>query len=391
MSMSDLGENAMDDMIRSNVQKIMDDYDDDYWQDVHTSDTFPESCWQDLAENGWLGISIPEEYGGGGMGIREMVKVIEEVCNGGGISIAEHLLGSQVFGGEILVKHGSESLKEQWLPQIADGSAGWALGVTESEAGLETTAIDTFAEKDGDEFVINGGKIFTSRADEADMITLLARTTSLDDVDRASKGMTIFLVDPDDENVDLSEVPLEIWYPSNTFNLFLDDVKVHESQVIGEVGQGLHQIFDMLNVERIGGAALGYSSGSFALRYASNYATDREVFGSAIGSYQAISHPLADAYADIECARAINDKAARIYDDGQDASTYANIAQLKGAEAGWNASEAAMTTLGGMSASAEMPVARIWEFVRHLRTAPVSKEMIRNYLAERELGLPRSY
>lgn len=382
-------------MIRSAVQDIMDDYDEDYFRKVREEKRFPQELWSDLAENGWVGIAIPEEYGGQGMGIYEMVAVMEEVGFGGGWSITQFLYLTPVFGGETLIEHGSEEQKSEWLPRIADGDARWALGVTEPDAGLNTTNIMTSAEKEDDEYVINGRKIWTSDAKDADLITLLVRTLSKEDRESKSHGLSILLVDPDDPNVELEEIPKELWTaPVPTYNVYFDDVRVQESQLVGEENQGLYHIFDTLNSERVTVGVSLLMAGYYALEQASQYANDRSVFDTPIGSHQAIQHPLADAYADLECARLMCEKAAWMYDhdfDSQKVGTASNIAKLKAAEAAWAACEAAMTTFGGMSVSKEIGVSKAWQRVRHARIAPVSEQMIRNYLAENELDLPRSY
>lgn len=388
-------------MIRSTVRDIAEQYDEEYWLEISEYAAKeliaegPNGLWKDLAEDGWVGANIPEEYGGQGMGMQEIVMIIEEIGKAGGWPATPLFLPTSVFGGETLTKHGSEEQKEEWLPRLASGNALFALGVTEPDAGLETTNLDTFAEKDGDEYVINGEKTWTTMVAFADQIVLLARTLPRKDADRPSHGISMFLVDPDNPNVEITdEIPLALHHHDPSYSVYYDDVRVHESQLLGEEHQGLYHIFDTLNTERIGGAAAAYGMGRYALEKASQYANERVVFGSPIGSYQAIQHPLADALADLETSRLATRKAAWMYDNGKDThdvGTISNTANLKACEAGWTACEAAMTTYGGMSASAEMGIAQIWQEVRHMRTAPVSEQMLRNYLAERELDLPRSY
>ncbi|MFQ3318554.1 MAG: acyl-CoA dehydrogenase [Natronomonas sp.] len=384
-------ESEFEHMIRSSVREIAEDYDEDYWRDVTDERRFPEEFWQDLADNGWVGISIPEKYGGEGLGMQEMVTVMEEIGRAGAWSATAAFILTPIFGGETLVAHGTEEQKERWLPQIANGEARWALGVTEPDAGLNTRNIDTMARKDGDEYVINGRKMWISGVAEADRITFLARTLSPEEADHPSHGLSLFLVDPDDPNLDYDEIELDGFFPDPTYNLYLDDVRVHETQLVGEEHQGLYHVFDTLNTERIGGAATAIATGQHAIEKSVEYAKERAVFDAPIGSHQAIQHPLADAYADLETARLMNHKAAWLYDNGEDAGAAANIANLKCGEAAWNACETAMTTFGGMSISKEMGISKMWEMIRHLRIAPVSEQMLRNYIAEHELGLPRSY
>jgi len=381
-------------MIRSAIQDLMASYDEEYWREHREEQAFVEGFWKDLADNGWVGIMIPEEYGGQGMGLYELVTVMEEIGRNGGWAESAHLSIPSIFGGETLNKHGTEAQKEEWLPRIAAGEARWALGVTEPDAGLNTPNISTFAEKDGDEYVVKGRKIWISAAGDADRITLLVRTLPKSEVKRPTDGISILLVDPEDPSVEYEPIPMEIFSPEKTYNVYLDGARVHESQLVGEEHEGLYHIFDTLNAERIAVAAAILPVGYAALERACEYARDRKVFDAPIGSHQAIQHPLAEAYASLECARALMYKAAWMYDndaDPNEVGSAANIAKLKCVEAAWKACDAAMTTFGGMSASKEIDIAKMWSLVRHHRTIPVSKEMILNYLAEQELNLPRSY
>jgi acyl-CoA dehydrogenase len=384
-------QNELESAIRSGVSDLMENYDDDYWREIRDTKRFPNEVWQDLADNGWVGVTIPEEYGGQGLGVQEAVTVIDEVGTNGGWWITNNLARTPVFLAKELEKFASEGMKEEWLPQIAAGDVQFAMAVTEPEAGLNTTAIDTFAEKDGDEYVINGSKIWISGVDEAERIIVLTRTTRLEDASKKSKGLSIFLVDPDDPGVEYEEIPSELSFNDRTYNVYFDDLRVHESKLLGNEDEGLYHIFDSLNVERVTIAAHTLALGKSALNMAVDYANEREVFDAPIGSHQAIQHPLADAYADLETAELLVRKGAWMYDNDEDMGSVANLCKLKAGDASWNASEAAMTTYGGMSASKDLGIATIWQIVRHLRTIPISEEMIYNYLGEHTLGLPRSY
>lgn len=389
--MVDFDRDETEKLIRSSIREITNGYGDDYWREVFLEKRFPEEFWNDLAEGGWLGTMIPEEYGGQGLGLQEMVAVVEEVAMAGGWPATTFLLRDPVMGAGTIVEHGSDEQKARWLPGFVEGETNWATSITEPEAGLNTTNIDTFAEKDGEEYVIDGRKIWASGIEQADRFTLLARTKPKSEVDSPSHGLTMFVIDPSAEDVEYKPIETDVFSPQETHNLYLDGVRVHESQVIGEPHEGLRHIFDTLNSERVILAIDTVATGAYALEKASEYAREREVFDSPIGSHQAIQHPLADAHADLECAKLVIRKAAWLYDNNRPAGTASNIANLKGGEAAWNACEAAMTTYGGMSASAELGISKIWGYVRHMRIAPVSEQMIRNYLAERALDLPRSY
>jgi acyl-CoA dehydrogenase len=371
----------------------MESYDDEYWREIHSEQKFPWEVWNDLAEHDWLGVNIPQEYGGQGLGMQELLTVAEEVGLNGGWSLPNAFNFGPVFCGETLRKYGTEDQKDKWLPRAADGEALMALGLTEPEAGLNTANSNTFAEKDGDEYIINGQKIWCSRAAESDRIVVLSRTLPKEEVDNKTYGMSVFLVDPENPNVSWEEIPLEGFH-EETYNLYLDNVRVHESQLIGEEHEGLYNLFSSLNSERILVAGVCYIIGKAALDLASEYANDREVFSSPIGAHQSIQHPLADAYAGLECAHLMTRKAAWMYDQGRpsnEVGSIANIAKLKAAEAGYNACDAAMQTYGGMSISAELPISKMWSYIRHQRVAPVSDEMCLNHIAENQLNLPRSY
>ena len=389
--MVDFDESEMERMIRSSVQDLMGKYDDTYWAEIRASERYPTEVWEDLGEHGWLGVAIPEEYGGQGMGMQELSTVIEEVGAAGGWPMTIQFVLSPLFGGETLVAHGTEAQKERWLSDIATGDARWALGVTEPDSGLNTTSIGTTAERDGDEYVIDGQKTWCSGAAEAERITLLARTLPPEEAERPSHGFSVFLVDPDDPHVEYEEIPLDGYFPDSTYNVHLDGVRVHESELVGDEHEGFHQIFDTLNTERITTAACAAGTGRYAIERAVEYANEREVFGAPIGSHQGIQHPLAEAHAELKAARLLNDKAAWLYDNDEPAGAPANIANFLCARAGWEACEAATTAFGGMSLSREMGVAAMTSYVRHLRIAPVSEELILNHIAEEELGLPKSY
>jgi acyl-CoA dehydrogenase len=392
--MYDYSESDLERMIRTSVRETMEPFDEDYWREIRNEDARPTDAWEKLAENNWTGVSIPEAYGGQGLGVQGMTTVMEEIARAGGWSMAFWFVNSAGFGGEALERHGSDRLKEKWLPRLAEGEAKWALGVTEPDAGLNTLNISTRAEKEGDEYVIDGQKTFITGVSRADRITLLARTLPASDADSRAHGFSVFVVDPDDENVDYEEIPLDIFWENPVYNVYLDDVRVHESQLLGEPHQGFYHILDVLNAERVQVATLVTGIGFYALDRAAEYANQREVFDAPIGSHQAIQHPLAEAYAKLQCARLMIQKAAWQYDNDVEQSAVggsANIAMHQGIEGAWKACDAAMTTFGGMSATRGIGIAKAWEVVRHLRIAPISEQMVRNYIAEHELGLPKSY
>jgi len=389
--MTVFGSSEIEQLIRSSVRDIVDDYDRSYWREARDRRQVPEAVWQHLADNDWLGVMYPEEYGGQGMGIQELVAVMEEVAAGGGWSALPYFTITIVLGGHALLKHGSEEQKSTWIPKIARGETQWATGITEPDVGLNTTNIQTAAQREGDEYVLDGHKAFISGVAAADRMTVLTRTLSDEESESRGHGFSLFIVDPEDPNVSYDEIELEI-YANRVYNVYFDDVRVPESNLVGEEHQGLYHLFDGINAERISAATAAYGMGRTALDQAAEYAKDRVVFDQPIGAHQAIQHPLADAHADLETARVMNHRAAWSFDNGEeDLPAVANIAKLNAAKAAWNATEAAVSTFGGTGATAEVDVTKLWSRVRHYRYSPVSEEMIRNYLAENELGLPRSY
>ncbi|WP_265112094.1 acyl-CoA dehydrogenase family protein [Halosolutus halophilus] len=379
-------------LMKRGVKDIASQYGVDYWQEIHETGRQPTEIFEDLAEGGWFGAPLPVEYGGQGLNLLDTVIVLEALCDEHCWETTFRFTMSTVFGGISLVENGTEEQKERYIPEIAEEGAVWALGMTEPDAGLNSARISTFAEKDGDEYVINGRKQWISGMEFADHLLLIARTTPYDEVDNRFDGLTMFIVDPDDPAIEYSEIPLDMYYTEPTYDLFIEDLRVHEDQVLGEVGNGLYQVFGMLNVERVTAAISGWGAGKEALDRGVQYAKDREVWSEPIGAHQAIQHPLAEAHTKIESARTQLRKAAWKYDNGaEDVGETANIAKYLAAQAGWEAAEASMSVHGGMSASQEMGIAACWGVARHQRTGPVSEEMILNHIGQHVLGLPRSY
>jgi acyl-CoA dehydrogenase len=379
-------------LMKNVVLDIADQYDDGYWQEVHAEKRPPTEIFEDLADDGWFGAPLPEAYGGQGLDLLDTVVILEALCEGHCWETTFRFTMSTVFGGISIVENGTEKQKERYLPNIANGQDVWALGMTEPDAGLNSSRMTTRAEKEGDEYVINGRKQWISGMDFADHLLLVARTTPLEDVNRKFDGLTLFVVDPEADGIDYSEIPLDLYYTEPTYDLFIDDLRVHEEQVLGEVGKGMYQIFGMLNVERITAALSAWGAGKEAHDKAVQYANDREVWSEPIGAHQAVQHPLADTHAKMESARTQLRKAAWQYDEQVgDVGEASNVANYLACKSAWEACEASMTTHGGMSASQEMGIAACWGVARHQRTGPVSEEMILNHIGQHVLGLPRSY
>ena len=380
------------DAMQREIRSIAAKYDDEYWLRVRNEGGLPEEVFQDLAAAGWIGVMFPEEYGGKGGGVLDLVLLMETLAEEGAWIAANSLVSSAVFGGVSILAHGTDEQIEQYVPAIADGEEKWSVSVTERDAGLNTANISTFAERDGDGFAINGGKLWTSGLDESSHVVLLARTTPKEECDSPLDGLTMFIVDPDTDGVDFTPTETDVYFPRQTFRVEYNDVHVQEDRVLGTVDQGVYQMFDTLNAERLGTAAGTWGAGRHALDRAVEYAKERQVWSEPIGAHQAIQHPLADAYAELETARLALERGAWQYDEGGDSvGEAANVANLQVGKAAWSACEAAMSTHGGIATYTERGIAAAWSFVRTNRIIPVSEEMIRNHIGHRVLGLPRSY
>ena len=390
----DLQASAEQRMLVDTAHDITERFGESYFRDKRMADEEPEEYIEALSEAGFFGIPLPIEYDGEGMGMLDLVYAIEAIGEAGGWDAIGKFTLNTVFGGMVLAKHGTEEQKEEWLPGIAHGDVNFSLGVTEPGAGSNMLRTETFAERDGDEFVINGEKVFTSGLDVADGYTLLTRTKRYDEVDRRTDGLTVFLVDPNADGIEYEEVELDIYWPAgdNTFIVHLDDVRVHEDQILGEEHAGMQPIFDVLNPERISTASEHLGRGKWAIAQAVQRAKEREVWGEPIGSHQGIQHPLAKGYADVETASTMVKRAAAAYDNGgDDIGELCNIAHYVAGNAAFEAADAALETYGGASAMSDYGIAAVWSLARHQKIAPIPDNMKLNYIANNVLGLPRSY
>lgn len=381
-------------MLIENAKDIINSYGASYFREKRLAEEEPTEAIDDLADQGYFGIPLPEAYGGEGLGLAELVAAIEAIGRSGGWDIVTRFTLNTVFGGLVISEYGTPEQKETYLPQIAAGEMDWALGVTEPDTGSNMLRTKTFAERDGDEFVINGEKAFNSGLDTADGYTLLTRTRPFDEVERRTDGLTVFLVDPDSEGIDYEPITLDTYWPAgdNTFTVHIDDLRVHESAIIGEVDDGFSPIFDVLNPERISTAAEHIARGRWALDKAVEQASERTVWDEPIGAHQAIQHPLAQAYADIEAASTMVHRAAWAFDTNrQTVGELSTIAHLLAGNAAFDAADAAVETFGGASAVADYGIAAVWSLTRHQQIAPVTDNMKRNFIANNVLNLPRSY
>jgi acyl-CoA dehydrogenase len=369
------------------VRRVSSGFDDDYWAACDTEHRFPWDFYRRMAEGGWLGVAIPEEYGGGGRGIAEAAIVLREVARSGAAMNGCSALHLTIFGLNPVVRFGSERLKEAFLPRAAAGDLHVAFGVTEPDAGTDTGRITTRATPDGQGgWVVRGRKIWTSKALESEVVLLLARTGG-----EGLAGLSLFVADLDPEHVEIRPIPKMGRNAVASCEVVYDDLPVPGWRLVGEEGRGWRQLLHGLNPERILLAAEAVGIGEAALARAVRYATEREVFARPIGANQAIAHPLAQAHIQLVAAWQVAQHAAWRYDQGLDCGEAAQSAKYLAAEAGYFAADRAVQTLGGMGYATEYHVERYFREARLQRIVPVSQEMTLNYIAQQVLGLPRSY
>jgi acyl-CoA dehydrogenase len=381
--------------IVAGIRELAAKFDDQYWMEKDAAHEFPTEFYDALATGGWLGVTMPEEYGGQGLGITEASLILEAVSASGGGMNAASSIHLSIFGMHPVVVHGSEELKRETLPRIVDGDLHVCFGVTEPGAGLDTTRITTFARRDGDDYVVSGRKIWISKAKESEKILLLTRTTRFEDLEpqglRKTDGLTLFLTDLDPDHVDIRPIRKMGRNAVTSNELFIDDLRVPTAHRVGEEGKGFTYILDGLNPERMLVAAEALGLGRVALARAVRYGKEREVFGRPIGMNQGLQFPLADSLARLDAAELALRKATWLYDSGRPCGREANTAKYLCADAGFEAADRALQTHGGMGYSEEYHVARYFREARLLKIAPLSQEMVLNYLGSHVLGLPRSY
>ncbi len=377
--------------IRAAVRAICARFPDDYWAEADATHTFPWAFYNALAEGGWIGIAIPAEYGGGGAGITEASIILEEVAASGACMNGASAVHLSIFGMQPVVRHGSEELKRRYLPPVASGALHVAFGVTEPDAGTDTTAITTRAVRDGSGYRVTGRKVWTSKALESDRVLLLTRTTPREECAKRTDGLTLFVASLKDAAVGIVPIPKLGRNAVASCEVTYDGLYVDESDRVGEEGHGFRYLLDGLNAERVLIAAEALGVGRAALRRAVAYAKSRVVFGRPIGANQGISFPLAEAHARLAAAELAIRQAGWLIDHRMPCGEQANIAKLLAAEAGFQAADAAVQVHGGFGYASEYHVERYWREARLLRIAPLPQEMVLNYLAEHVLGLPRSY
>jgi acyl-CoA dehydrogenase len=367
-------------------------FDDDYWADKDQSHEFPWEFYKAFADAGWVGIAVPEEFGGAGLGIFEASLMMQEIAASGGGQSASSAIHMSIFGMHPVIKHGSPEMKAAALPRIVDGDLHVCFGVTEPNAGSDTPRIQTFAKRDGGGgYVVNGRKVWISKALEAEKILLLTRTTKLEDSPKKTEGMTLFFTDLDRDRIDVRPIRKMGRHAVDSNELFIDDLHIPESDRVGEEGQGFKYLLDGLNPERILVAVESAGTGYAALRRAVIYGRERVVFGRPIGQNQGLAFPLADALTQLDAAVLMARKAAWLYDAGKPCGRESNMAKYLCSNAAFEAADRAVQIHGGFGYAAEYHVERYFRESRLNRIAPISNEMVLNYVAEHVMGLPRSY
>ena len=376
--------------IRDAIRAICRDFPDKYWRDLEANDTFAEEFVAALGKAGFLGAAIPEQYGGSGLPIRAGCVILEEIHASGCNAYSCH---AQMYMMGTLLRHGSEAQKRRYLPGIADGSIRFqAFGVSEPTTGSDTTQIKTCAKRVGDHYVVNGQKIWTSRAHKSDLMLLLVRTTPPEEVKKRSEGLSVLLVDMKQavgNGLTLRRIDTMVNHQTN--EVFFDDLKVPAENLIGLENQGFRYILDGMNAERILVSAESLGDARYFINRATAYANERVVFGRPIGQNQAVQFPIARAYAEWKAADLVTRTAAALFDAGKPCGEEANTAKLLASEAAWHAAEACMQTFGGFAVAREFGIERKWRECRLTQIAPISTNLILGYLGQHVLGMPRSY
>lgn len=376
--------------IRDGVTAVCRRFNDDYWAACDRDERFPTEFHQAMAKEGWLGVTMPEEYGGAGLGVAEAAVVMHTVALHGAQTAASSI-HINMFGPHPLVVHGSAEQKAKWLPPLIRGEDQVCFGVTEPDAGLDTSSIKTFARKVEGGYRVTGRKMWTSTAQEANKILLLTRTAAKSEGSKPTDGITLFYTDLDRTKVEVRRIPKHGRNAVESNAVFIDDLFIPEEHRIGEEGKGFRYLLDGLNPERILVASEAIGIGEDALRRATQYARDRVVFNRPIGQNQSIQHPLAECWVNLQAAHLMVAHAAELYDSGRPCGAQANSAKLLGARAGYQAALQAVMTHGGMGYAKEYHVERLLREVLISRLAPVSEQMILNFIAEKVLDLPKSY
>ena len=380
-------------MLSDTARKVGERFGLDYWRKLDADKAYAFEFWQAVCDAGLAGVALPEVYGGSGLGMLEMALVIEALAaGGGGSTVGQLFMNNPIFGGVSIVKFGSPELKRALLPKLISGEMRFAMALTEPDVGSNTLNMKAFAHRDGNKWRLNGAKIWITCVPQAHKILIVARTTRPESAPKRTHGITMFLIDVERRGITHSAIDKLGTNTNPSSNVYLDNVEALPDEVLGTVDGGWPELLEVLNTERIVTTAGLVGTGKLALRLAVDYAKQRKVFGTTpIGAYQGLQFPLAEAHAQLECARLMNLQAAWLHDSGKPYGSEANTAKFVAVRAATQAVERAMQTMGGMGFSKDMHVERLWRDARLFQFAPVSEEMILNYIAVHDLGLPRGY
>lgn len=380
-------------MIVETATKVGREFGLEYWAKQDEAKAFPRECWQAICDAGLAGASLPEAYGGAGLGMTEVALIVEALSAGGaGATLGQLFMINPIFGGVSISMFGSDEMKKELLPALISGKINFCMALTEPDAGTNTLGLKTFASEEGDGWRINGRKIWITAADTAEKMLVIARTQKAEDVAKPTQGISMFMIDSKRAGVTSTPIDKVGTRTLSSCSVFFDDVRVEKHELVGTLHNGFRELLEVLNTERIVTTACMVGAGKLAMELGLKYAADRKVFGNKpIASYQALQFPLAQAHAELECAKLMNLKSAWLCDQGLPYGSEANVAKLIGCQAATHAIERAMQTMGGMGYSKEYFIERLWRDARLFKFAPVSEEMVLNYIAIHDLGMPKSY
>ncbi|CAM3766281.1 acyl-CoA dehydrogenase family protein [Bordetella tumulicola] len=380
-------------MIATSARQLGERFGTEYWRKIDAQKAFPTECWKAICEAGLCGVALPSEYGGSDLGVVEMALIIENLAAAGaGSTVGQLFMINPIFGGVSISKFGTPEMKQELLPKLIAGEMNFCMALTEPDAGTNTLEIRSFAEQEGDGWRLNGRKIWITAVDSAQKMLVVARTKKIEDSKSRSDGLSMFMIDVDRAGLTHSAIDKVGTNTLAASSIFFDDVEIYPHELVGTLHGGWRELLDVLNTERIITTAGLIGTSELALKLAVDYANDRKVFGDrSISSYQGLQFPLAQCYAENEAVRLLNYKAAANFDRGLPYGSEANAAKLLAAQVTARATERAMQTMGGMGYSKEYYVERLWRDCRLFRFAPISEEMILNYIAMHDLGMPKSY
>tara|TARA_R110002111_G_scaffold73018_4_gene116924 strand:- start:27279 stop:28439 length:1161 start_codon:yes stop_codon:yes gene_type:complete len=376
-------------MIYEYGDQVAKTFDQQYWLKKARKNEFPHELWQQVSSDGFMGIMVPEQYGGAGLGMMEMSLLMEGLSNNG-IPLLSMVVGS-TMSLPVIADHGSEDMKQKYLRDACAGKTLFCFAITEPTAGTNTIKINTIAKKKGDKYLLSGAKTFITSADESDYALVVARTAAHTDVEKKTDGFTLFVVDMKAKGVSMTALEMSVVLPEKQYQLFFDEVELTDDDIVGSAGKGFEVLFESLNPERIVVSAMCNGIGRLALKRAAEYASERVVFNGPIGAYQGLQHPLAAAKTQVELASLMTKQAAWLFDNKKSAGEASSMAKIAAADAGMQAVDASLQCFGGNGFTHDYGLYDMYSVVRLLKTAPINKEMLLNYIAEKSLGMPRSY